>query len=244
MTRERAPRYLNTPGACTGIAAFDFDGTLARGGSVMEFLVATRGTLTVAASLLRLLPLLVLAVLFGGNCADRFKERLFVRVLGGMTESELMVAGEEFARRHFGRKVRGDMLSRLEWHRSKGHLVVIVSASPECYIGTVAKMVGAAGAVATQFRVGNTGQIDGRLQGRNCRGAEKARRLQEWIDAEAGQGRDTYLWAYGNSLGDRDMLSMADCGINVGRLGRWGRLRKFAASWNQQDMAAPDDGAL
>jgi len=239
LIRERVPRHLNTLGARTGIAAFDFDGTLARGGSVMEFLVATRGTLTVAVSVLMLLPLSVMAVLFGGHFADRFKERLFVRVLGGMAESELMAVGEEFARHHFGRKVRGDVLDRLEWHRSEGHLIVIVSASPECYVGTVAKMVGASGAVATQFRVGNTGRIDGRFQGRYCRGAEKARRLQEWIDAEAGrgrggQGKETYLWAYGNSLGDRDMLSMADCGINVGRLGKWGRLRRFATSWDQQ----------
>ncbi len=216
-----------------GIAAFDFDGTLTRGGSVMGFLVATKGVVTVAASLVVLLPLFIMAVLVGGDFADSFKERLFVRVLGGMTESDLICAGEEFARDHFGRKVREDMLARLEWHKSQGHLVVIVSASPDCYIETVARMVGATGVVATRLRVDDKGRTDGRFQGKYCRGAEKARRLQKWIDMNAGEGRDTYLWAYGNSAGDKDMLSIADCGVNVGRLGGLGRLRRFATSWER-----------
>jgi phosphatidylglycerophosphatase C len=199
----------------------------------MDFLVATEGVLTVAVSFVALLPLFAMAVLFGGDFADRFKERLFVRVLGGMKESDLICAGEEFARNHFGRKVRRDILARLEWHKSQGHLVVIVSASPDCYIETVAKMVGATGVIASRFRVDGKGRIDGRFQGKYCRGAEKARRLQEWIGMEAGEGRDTYLWAYGNSAGDKAMLSIADCGVNVGRLGRLGRLRRFATSWER-----------
>ena len=35
------------------------------------------------------------------------------------------------------------------------------------------------------------------------------------------------LWAYGNSRGDLRMLRAADTGVNVGRLGRFGRLRDF-----------------
>ena len=35
------------------------------------------------------------------------------------------------------------------------------------------------------------------------------------------------LWAYGNSRGDLRMLRAADTGVNVGRLGRLGRLRDF-----------------
>jgi hypothetical protein len=36
-----------------------------------------------------------------------------------------------------------------------------------------------------------------------------------------------YLWAYGNSAGDLEMLQVADMGIDAGRLGRFGKLRKF-----------------
>ena len=35
------------------------------------------------------------------------------------------------------------------------------------------------------------------------------------------------MWAYGNSAGDLEMLRDADVGVNVGRLGRFGKLRGF-----------------
>ena len=36
-----------------------------------------------------------------------------------------------------------------------------------------------------------------------------------------------FLWAYGNSAGDRQMLAAADIGVDTGRLGRLGKLRRF-----------------
>ena len=36
-----------------------------------------------------------------------------------------------------------------------------------------------------------------------------------------------YLWAYGNSAGDLQMLKAADIGVDAGRLGRFGRLRRY-----------------
>ena len=69
------------------------------------------------------------------------------------------------------------------------------------------------------------GRLTGRYDGGNCRGEEKIRRLRLWMaDAGWGGGR---LWAYGNSRGDLRMLRAADIGVNVGRLGRFGRLRDF-----------------
>ena len=45
-----------------------------------------------------------------------------------------------------------------------------------------------------------TGVLTGRLVGANCRGAEKARRVREWLDG-AGLA-DAVLWAYGDSDSD------------------------------------------
>ena len=49
--------------------------------------------------------------------------------------------------------------------------------------------------------------------GPNCRGAEKVRRLTDWLGGEA-PGR---LWAYGNSSGDRELLAAAHEPTWVGR---------------------------
>jgi len=83
--------------------------------------------------------------------------------------------------------------------------------------------------VATRLEVAADGKLTGRYEGRNCRGAEKARRLREWIDESVGSPESrVFVWAYGNSAGDREMLRDADVGVDVGRLGRFGKLRGFA----------------
>ncbi len=225
---ERGTLEGDTVGNHNTVAAFDFDGTLTKGDSVVKFLVCLRGRARVAKSILLLFPLLILSGIDGDRYADTFKQRLFAKTIGGMTMDELLAAGERFGKMHLGSRARSTVLKRLEWHRDLGHSVVIVSASPECYIEPVARLLGAEYAIATKFSVDESGRVDGSFQGSNCRGTEKARRLREWIDQHSGSNGQVVLWAYGNSLGDKDMLSMADTGIKVGRLGRMGRLSRFS----------------
>ena len=40
-------------------------------------------------------------------------------------------------------------------------------------------------------------------------------------------GQQPVLWAYGNSRGDLRLLNAADHGVDTGRLGPLGRLRRF-----------------
>jgi phosphatidylglycerophosphatase C len=59
-----------------------------------------------------------------------------------------------------------------------------------------------------------TGEVAGGL---NNRGAEKAARLQAWLDARFGPGTDVELWAYGDSSGDAELLALAHHPTWVGR---------------------------
>jgi phosphatidylglycerophosphatase C len=207
------------------VAAFDFDGTLTEGGSVMDFLVALRGLRPVAAATAALAPRLAFGALMGGTAADRTKELLFRRTLGGVAASRVDEVSDRFARHHLARHLRADVRSRFDWHRERGDPVVIVSASPEVYVRVAATLLGADGVVATRLAVDGDGLLTGGYDGANCRGEEKLRRLRAWMD-EAGAEPER-LWAYGNSRGDLRMLHAAEVGVNVGRLGRLGRLRHF-----------------
>ena len=88
----------------------------------------------------------------------------------------------------------------------------------------MAEELGVDGAVATKLAVDAAGRLTGRYDGRNCRGQQKIARLRQWM---AENAPDAALWAYGNSAGDRRMLRAADMGVDVGRLGRMGKLRGF-----------------
>ncbi len=207
------------------VAAFDFDGTLAEGGSVFGYLSALRGSVVVASAALVFAPRLVHAALAAGTVADRTKELLFERVLAGVDLDRAEEVGAAFARSHLDHHLRPSVRARFDWHRRRGDRVVIVSASPHLYVGPAGERLGADGVVATRLAVSDQGRLTGRYEGANCRGDEKLRLLRRWID-DSGGAPDR-LWAYGNSRGDLTMLRAADVGVNVGKLGPVGRLRSF-----------------
>ena len=223
------------------VAAFDFDGTLTRGGSVFPFLVAVRGAAPVLGAALRTLPTLVRGGLLSGADADRAKEELFTRLLAGLPADRVEAVARAFAERHLRLRLRADARERLDWHRKQGHRVVLVSASPEVYVLAAAEVLGIDGAVATRLQVGGGGLLTGRYEGKNCRGAEKYARVAGWLRATGlvgNGGLQPELWAYGNSRGDLRLLQAADHGVNTGKLGRLGRLRRFP-SLSQVTSGAP-----
>jgi len=213
------------------VAAFDFDGTLTDSGSVFPFLVSLRGVWPVLRAITRLSPALLHAAVAGGVAADQVKEKLFMRLLGGLPVDEVDRRSASFAHRHLQRHLRDDTRRRLEWHRRQGHHTVIVSASPECYVSPAGEELGVDGVVATRLAVGGGGLLTGGYEGKNCRGAEKYARLVGHLRATgllAGNGGEQpVLWAYGNSRGDLRLLNAADHAVDAGRLGPLGRLRRF-----------------
>jgi len=226
---DRRERRRSSGSQPAVVAAVDFDGTLMRGGSEIGFLIRVRGAIPVALAVLAGAPGLVRGALFGGAAANEAKERLFSRLLAGQPLERVNRAAAAFARRHVERRLRPDMSERLEWHRRQGHRVVIVSASPECYVRAAGELIGVDGVLATRLESGG-GLLTGRFEGKNCRGAEKYARLVGWMRSEGIQGAGApqpVIWAYGNSRGDLRLLEAADHGVDAGRLGRFGRLRRF-----------------
>jgi len=242
-SQDQYPETERIPGRDV-VAAFDFDGTLTRGGSVWQFLTAICGRETVLSAGIALLPKLVRAALFGGRATDDAKQQLFVRTLAGRPAEEVARRAAEFGVAHYRRRNRTKVRARLDWHRRQGHRVVVVSASPECYVEAAAAELGVDGVVATRLEVDRNGKLTGHFAGGNCRGERKRDRLVQWMlsspDRRRGgegtfvgalpemqdKGRP-YLWAYGNSAGDLQMLEEADIGVDAGRLGRFGKLRRF-----------------
>lgn len=210
------------------VAAFDFDGTLTDRGSVWPFLAALGGRRRLWTAAIRLAPRLVSGAIVGGHHADEAKELLFEAVLSGLPAKPAAADAAAFARRHFAGHARKDTVARLRAHQAAGHLVVIVSASPELYLRAVASDLGVVGLIATGLAVDTSGRLTGCYDGANCRGEAKRDRLQAWVaQVAAEQGAAPRLWAYGNSAGDQAMLASADVPVDVGRLGRLGRLRRF-----------------
>lgn len=191
----------------TTIAAFDFDETLTRADTVVPFMrlmasrrrigagVALRGVRTFQALARRdrhLLRSVATEVVFTGR---------------PLADVERLAAG--FGASIVDGMLRADTVARLDWHRQQGHLVVIVSASYEQYVHVVGDRLGVDGVVATRLEIVD-GHCTGRLDGANCRGPEKVRRLADWLTDRGIRRDETTLWAYGDSVGDRELLEWSD----------------------------------
>ena len=139
------------------VAAFDFDGTLTDGGSVFDFLSAVAGPGRGPVGRRRLAPRLAHAALAGGTAADRTKELLFERVLAGIDLERCRAVAATFAHRHLAATSGPTVRRRFDWHRRRGDRVVIVSASPELYVGSAGDLLGADGVIATRLAVDDDG---------------------------------------------------------------------------------------
>lgn len=209
---------MTTPGpgaaAATVVAAFDVDGTLTDGDCVGPFLRKVGGLRGIAGALVRRPWSSLRAIALRDR--DVLKDIVVGGVLGGRPISEVDAAGADFAERVALHRLRPDTLARLRWHQRSGHRVVLVSASLQSYLVPLGRLLGADAVLCTDVeRIGS--RFGRHLDGGNCRGSGKVERLRGWM-VDAGC-IDAELWAYGDSVGDREMLAMADRGQLVrGRL--------------------------
>jgi HAD superfamily hydrolase (TIGR01490 family) len=138
---------------------------------------------------------------------DRLKE-LVCTAFAGLDARALDLEGEAFARDVERRWLRDDTVARLRRHRQLGHRVVLASASLEPYVRPLGRRLEVDGLVCTKLEEAPDGRLTGRLEGLNCRGAEKARRFDAWLAQHSLS--DAIVWAYGDSAGDAELLARAD----------------------------------
>ncbi|MGI8794645.1 MAG: HAD family hydrolase, partial [Acidimicrobiales bacterium] len=171
------------------VAAFDFDGTLRPGDSLHPFLRLVVPRWRLILCLLWASPRLVLVPL-GGRHRDRAKAAVLAVALRKMPVAAFDAACDLYAAR-LEQELRPDVIARARWHQEQGHQVVIVSASPEHYLQPLAERLGFVAVLGTNLER-DSSHMTGRLVGANVRGAEKVRRLTEWL-----VGEPVRLWAYG-----------------------------------------------
>lgn len=195
-------------GAAAGkpvVAAFDFDGTLTHRDSLLPFLLYATTLPVFASNMFVLLPTLTgyaLGLIPNGVA----KQRLLTRFFAGMPIDHLRAQAEQFSARRLAALIRPAALRRLAWHKRQGHRCVVISASLELYVRPWATAAGFDEVIASRLETSADGRISGRMLEGNCFGSEKVRRLEALLG-----DRNAYtLYAYGDSRGDRELLSSAD----------------------------------
>jgi phosphatidylglycerophosphatase C len=184
------------------LALFDFDGTLTRSDTMFAFLSFVRGRSNLWLGMLWLSKTLLLTKL-GRISAEEGKKKLLNYFIGGMSEVELKKLAQAFCMEQLPELFRDEALERLHFHRSKGHIVYVVTASLDLWVAPWLDEQRLPG-LCTQIQW-EDGAFKGNFATPNCNGPEKARRIQAALDLTKFE----HIFAYGDSKGDREMLELA-----------------------------------
>jgi phosphatidylglycerophosphatase C len=184
------------------LVAFDFDGTLTHRDSFIAFLAWRRGLPRFCLGFLHLVPATARFL------TDRDRESLKCAMIGQFLRGADLGVVEAEARRFAALRsadlLRPDALRAWRTWQGRGARLVIVTASPEIVVAPFARDLGAVTVLGSRLAVDAENRITGALDGVNCRGAEKTARLRRAF------GEDVRLQAaYGDSVGDREMLEIA-----------------------------------
>lgn len=182
------------------IAVFDVDGTLLRGDTMLHCARLLRTPPALIGRILRFVPSLLRRAV-GLISTGQFKERFLRVFITDDPQLESIVEGPLTAL--LLRRLHPPAIERLRWHQSRGDRVILCTASPVVLLRPLAERLGVE-LIGTQLK-----QLNGRwlpeLDGPNCKGPEKVRRLE----LELGPLDASLLEAYGDSRGDRELLQLS-----------------------------------
>lgn len=185
------------------IVAFDFDGTLIKGDSFLQFIKFYKGAL-IYYSLLPIIGFVWICALIQITTKDIAKELIFKLVFKGESISKFEFKSKAFSK-YLDKQIFKGVKSSIKEYKALGYEVIIVSASIDLWIIPYVKTLGINTVIATQIEVEN-GKLTGNFSTKNCNREEKVNRILKCFSNRT----EYYLIAYGNSKGDKDMLALAD----------------------------------
>ncbi len=183
------------------LALFDFDGTISTKDSLLHFTAFAKGRLVFLTGICCLAPILILQKigLLGAQKTKEFYLSWFFKNMGAASFNK---AAEVYVSQKINDIIIPSAVEKINWHLKNGHRVIIVSASPEDYLKLWCDRLNIE-CIATKLKK-QDGKLTGHIEGRNCKGEEKVRRIK----AEVSIAGYTEIFGYGNSSGDKEMLAL------------------------------------
>ncbi len=184
------------------LALFDFDGTITTDDSLLKFIRFVVGDRRFLLGLVVLSPMLVLYKL---KLIPNYKAKQYMLswFFKGMRKVDFLKVANEYSLVHIDKILRPKAIEKINWHKNQGHKVVVVSASIECWLRPWCEKNNLE-LIATKLEIKDD-IVTGKLLSKNCYGVEKVNRIKEIYNLKDFE----YIYAYGDSSGDKQMLELA-----------------------------------
>lgn len=191
------------------IAVFDFDGTLTNKDTLFLFISFVYNKRKLIIGFLRNFKALLLYGM-GLKSNSEAKEIIFSYFFRNMPLHEFNSYSLRFADKYRSSILRESVINILQGYLESKSKVYIITASITNWVSPFfcdrPKIV----VLGTEIEIDSlTQRLTGRFLGSNCYGQEKVNRLLE----EIGNREKYYIYAYGDSRGDKEIIDYADQGL-------------------------------
>ena len=184
------------------IAFFDFDGTITTKDTMLEFIKFCKGNTAYYKGMITLSPYLIM--MKAGLVSNTFtKEKMLAYFFRGTPLKLFNENCRQFNIEKIPSLIRSEAIKKIKEYLNEKTEVVIVSASAENWIADWCNENGLQ-YLATQLEIKNE-KITGKLNGANCHGQEKVKRIQQ----EYNLSDYSAIYCYGDTKGDKPMLELA-----------------------------------
>ena len=184
------------------LALFDFDGTLYPKDSFTGFIFYTLSKRHIVKKGFKILPW-IQAYYLKLYPAHAMRPRLFQSMFKDISANFLQNLAQEYAQQLI-QNLDQELLQQLRLHQQNGDRVVLVSASVDLYLVPICKALNIE-LICTTTEI-KDGLLTGHYSSADCSCEQKKLRiLQKYNLADYG-----FVYAYGNSEEDLDMLLLAD----------------------------------
>lgn len=195
-----------------GTAIFDLDKTITRQGTWSRFVRHATGGGPGFWSKLPLAGMQALKYKAGLASRASVKERSIGLYLEGCSRSELEALAEAFVKKDIAQGLRKRAREVIEGHRDAGDRLIIASAAVDLIVEPMAKALGFDGYISTNLKWDAQDRLLSPLDGENCYGEEKLRRVEAFFD---GMRPDGPISFYSDHVTDLPCLVWADKGVAV-----------------------------
>ena len=138
---------------------------------------------------------------------ERKVKEKFLKFIDGIKEQDLAKLVKGFYDEKLKIIVYEDALKMMKKLKNEGYDIYLISASPEFYINEFYNIKEVDKIIGTKFNFKN-GIFIGQMEGKNCKGEEKVRRLKEVLNNEGIEVDFKESYMFSDSLSDKPLLDL------------------------------------
>ena len=138
---------------------------------------------------------------------ERIVKEKFLKFIDGIKEQDLSKLVKSFYEEKLKTIVYEDALKMMKKLKNEGYDIYLISASPEFYINEFYNIEEVDKIIGTKFNFSD-GIFTRKMEGENCKGEEKVRRLKEVLKNEKTEVDFKESYMFSDSLSDKPLLDL------------------------------------